>query len=426
MTSMIISRWGAEDGLILIHEEYMKFLKPWLVVSVAACLTACDLQDTKQAAAPAGPPPASVAVTTIETQDVPVVYEYVGQVAGSREVEIRARVTGIIQERLYEEGSEVKAGTVLFRIEPYPFEVKLAEAEADLARARAQLKQANREYQRIKPLVRKKLVSQNQLDDAESQQDLSRAAVKLAQAKVKSASIDLSYTQVKAPISGVVGRAMKMEGGLAEVGSNSLLTAMAQTNPVYVNFGVAEQEQLRLKSEIAKGALMLPKTGFLVDLATAEGERLDHSGNLDFQDYKVDATTGNFAMRATIPNDDGLLAPGQFVRVRLLGATRPQAVVLPQRAVLDSPDGKFVYTVGSTEQGMKIALKRLVDVGEWVDLKGEAEAKSWIIRSGLKAGDEVVVDGAARIFFPGMPINPAPSGAEAAPPGAADATATAQ
>lgn len=353
--------------------------------------------------ATAGPPPASVIVQTMEPQDVAVSYEYVGQVAGSREVEVRARVTGVIEKRLYKEGSMVKAGEPLFLIESQVYEVGLAQAEAEQASAKAQLKKANREVRRIRPLIKRNLVSDNQVDDADSELDLARAQLKLAQAKVKSARIDLEYTNVKAPISGVVGRALKMEGGLAQAGSDSLLATMAQLDPAYVNFGVGEQERLIRQRALISGSLVLPESGWAVSLDDSQGRPLNMNGQLDFEDYKVDQQSGNFAMRATVANPDRLLAPGQFVRVILNGATRPAAMVVPQRAVMDNPEGKFVYVATPNEQGGTVAMPRPVQVGDWVTIKGY-NPKGWVIEGGLNKGDEVVIDGMARIFFPGMPI----------------------
>lgn len=359
--------------------------------------------------APAGPPPAAVVVQSVTPQDVTVNYEYVGQVAGSREVEVRARVTGIVEQRLYKEGSRVEAGTELFRIEPSTYEVQLAQAEAELASARASLTQADREYKRVKPLLKRKLVSDNQVDDAASELDLARAGVKLAEARVKSARINLDYTRVTAPIGGVVGRALIMEGGLADTNGSSLLTTMAQLDPVYVNFGVGEQERLERQRSLADGSLTLPESGWEVRLSDSQGRDLDMTGSLDFEDYKVDSRSGNFAMRATVANPHGLLAPGQFVRVHLGGGVRPAAVVVPQRAVLDSPQGKFVYVAIQNEQGATIAMNKPVEVGEWVTMPNDKNPNGWIIKSGLEAGDKVVVDGMARIFFPGMPIQATPA-----------------
>jgi membrane fusion protein (multidrug efflux system) len=217
-----------------------------------------------------------------------------------------------------------------------------------------------------------------------------------------------------APISGAIGRALKVEGALANAASDSLLTTMAQIDPIHVNFAITENERNSAQSEIAAGTLKLPAGGYVVKLKTAEGQSLKPVGKLNFTDYKADANTGTYAARAEFPNADGALAPGQFVRVVLTGAKRPAAIVVPQRAVLDGPMGKYVYLVGKGKDGKPAAEQRPVVPGEWVALEGK-EHNGWVIREGIKAGDQVIIDGTARIFFPGQAIMPmTPAEAEAA------------
>jgi membrane fusion protein (multidrug efflux system) len=339
---------------------------------------------------------------------VDVDFEYVGQVAGSREVEVRAQVTGIVKQRLYREGSRVAAGQVLFKIDPATFQAQVNVAEADLAQAQARERQAKRELDRFQQLGQRKVVSPKEVDDAGSGYDLAQAAVQSAQARLATARIELAYTDVKAPIAGAAGRALKVEGSLANAQGDSLLTTIAQTDPIDVNFGVAEADQRARKAERAAGTLVLPKDGFTVRLRSSDGASLGPVGTIDFEDYKADLATGSFALRARFPNADGSLAPGQFVKVVLVGARRPSAIAIPQRAVLDAPAGKFVYVVGAGKSG-SVAEPRPVEVGEWVHLSG-GEKDGWVIRKGLNAGDKVIVDGTARIFFPFAPVNPSPLG----------------
>lgn len=368
----------------------------------------------------AGPPPVAVSIMEVVAQDIPVHFEYVGQIAGSKEVEIRSRISGIIEERLYEEGTNVASGQMLFKIDPAQFSAQLAQSKAALASAHAQttsaeaqLNKAKRELKRITPLAKKKLVSPSDLDNASSDVEIANAQVLIAMASVQQAkanlttsSINLDYTLVRSPIDGIAGRALKTQGSLTEAGSNSLMTSVVQVDPAYANFGVAETEHLRMRSDIAKGRLILPKNGFNVDLLSSEGELLRSNGKLDFQDYKVNNTTGNFAMRATIKNSDHGLSPGQFVRVRLTGAKRPAAFAIPQRAVLDGPGGKYVYAVGEGKDGGNVAVKKPVVAGEWVEMGGELK-NGWLIKDGLNAGDKVIIDGSARIFFPGQAVQEA-------------------
>jgi membrane fusion protein (multidrug efflux system) len=388
----------------------------WLSAMVLAlALAGCGKEDGKQANG--GMPPPAVKVIEVAPREVPVRFEYVGQVAGSREIEVRARVTGIVEKRLYEEGQRIKEGQVMYRLDAAPYRARVAAAEAQLDQAKAQLAQADREYARIKPLADAEAASRRESDDALSQRDLARAAVKSAEAQVQTARIDLGYTDVRAPLGGLAGRALKVEGSLAVAGSDSLMTTLAQIDPAYVNFGVGEAEYLRTRDEIARGLLRLDNAGFVVKIRTSDGMEFPRTGRLGFEDYKADTSTGAFALRATFENRDGKLSPGQFVRVALSGATRPDALAVPQRAVLDSPNGKFVYVIAEAD-GKLLAQPRPVKLGEWAQLDGALE-NAWVIREGLQPGERIIVDGMARIFVPGSPVQidngQAPAAAPAAP-----------
>ncbi len=391
----------------------------YLLSPVIALLTACDQltadKDTQQP-----PAPAPVAVTTMlaEPEDIPVRFEYIGQLSGSLEVEVRSRITGIIEQRHYQEGSEVKAGQLLFTLDAAQYQAEYQQALATLNSAKAgkvtadaQLRQAQRELKRVTPLAKKKMVSQSQQDDAisavdiaKAQQAVAEAAIGQAEANLQSARINLDYTRIKAPVAGTAGRALQNRGALVQAGSNSLLTTLVQTDPIHVNFGVPENEQLRIRKELNHGSLRLPSKGFIVDLVDETGNSMGQDGSVDFQDYKVDNSTGNFAMRGILNNGNANLSPGQFVRVHLKGAEKTNAIALPQRAVLDGPSGKYVYIVAKSENNSTIAEQRAVTLGEWVDL-GENRKNFWIVHSGLESGDEVIIDGVARIFFPGMPVS---------------------
>ena len=354
-------------------------------------------------------PPAAVTYKVVAMREVSVEREFVGQTNGSREVEIRARVNGIVEKRLYEEGTVVRAGQPLFRLDASTFAAIVAQAEAGVATAEANMKLAERDHVRLKPLVEAKAISQKEWDTAASNLDVTRAQVKQAQAQLQSARVDLGYTDIRAPISGVVGRALKVEGALANATGDSLLATLAQTDPMHVNFSIADGDRTGNQNEVAAGTLRLPKGGYVVKLKSSEGQWMKPVGKLDFNDYKADINTGAYAARAIFPNADGSLSPGQFVRVVLTGATRPDAIAVPQRAVLDGPTGKYVYVVGKDKDGKPVAEPHPVVPGEWVTLDGKDTGKDtngWIIRQGLKAGDQVVVDGMARIFFPGQSLQP--------------------
>jgi membrane fusion protein (multidrug efflux system) len=267
--------------------------------ALALLLSACGDKAGAPGAGNGGMPPASVKVIEVAAREVPVHFDYVGQVAGSRDIEVHARVNGIVEKRLYEEGQRIREGQVMYRLDAAPYRARVAAADAQLDQAKAQLAQAEREYARIKPLADAEAASRKDADDAQSQRDLARAAVKAAEAQLQTARIDLGYTDVRAPLGGVAGRALKVEGSLAVAGMDSLLTTLAQTDPAYVNFGVGEAEYLRTRDEIASGSLKLDPAGFLVKITGSDGAEFPRSGRLGFEDYKADTSTGSFALRAT-------------------------------------------------------------------------------------------------------------------------------
>jgi membrane fusion protein (multidrug efflux system) len=343
-------------------------------------------------APPGPPPPPAVSTITVEPRDLPVTYEYVGQTAGFREVEVRARVTGILLKRHYREGAPVKEGQSLFLIDPAPFQVALERSEADLAVAEARLAQARRDTARLAPAFEAKAVAQKDYDDAVSAERIAAAEVQAARARVAEARLNLEYTRVEAPISGVSGRAAVSEGTLVS-GPAVLLTTVTQIDPMYVIFGIPDQERMAIQEEAESGRLKLPPHGrFQVGLTLADGRAYPHMGHLDFTDVRVNPQTGTSEARAQVPNPEGRLRAGEFVRVVLHGALRPQAVLVPQRAVLEGPAGKFVYVVNAEGK----AEPRPVQVGPW---NGDA----WLIRQGLAAGERVIVDGVMRIR-PGAPV----------------------
>jgi membrane fusion protein (multidrug efflux system) len=336
----------------------------------------------------------------VHPRSFPVAFEYVGQTLGSKNVEVRARVTGIVEKRLFQEGSFVKAGQTLFVIDPKPYAAQVEQADADLARAQAQKAQADREAARLKPLAERKAIGQKEADDAASNADLAAAAVKAAQAKLDELKLNWGYTRVVAPISGLTSRAQVSEGSLATT-NQTLLTTISQTNPIWVAFTISENEQLRLNRAVTSGQLEVPKdNAYEVTVKLSDGSAFPRKGKINFADTRVNPTTGTYEMRAEIPNADAALKPGQFVRVVLRGAQRKDAIAVPQTAVLDGPQGKFVYVTAKDKDGKDIAQPRPVTVGDWVDANG---GNLWVIEQGLKPGDVVIVDGVAKLM-PGAPI----------------------
>src|SRR5690242_19482269 len=334
-----------------------------LGVMAALVLAGCGQSQSKTAFA--GFPPAEVSVVSVAPRSFPVAFEYVGQTAGSKDVEVRARVTGIIERRLYAEGSPVKAGQPLFVIDPKPYAAQFAQAEADLARAQAQKAQADRERARLAPLAERKATGQKEADDAAANADFAAAAVKSAQAKLAEINLNLGYTKVLAPISGLSSRAQKSEGSLATQ-NETLLTTISQIDPIWIVFNVSENEQLRLNRAVTNGQLTLPRdNAYDVTVKLSDGSTFPKQGKINFADTRVNPTTGTYEMRAEIPNADGALKPGQFVRVILRGASRVDVLAVPQVAVLDGPQGKFVYVAGKKD-GKDVAMPRPVVVGDWV------------------------------------------------------------
>lgn len=370
-----------------------------LLLLTAAMLSACTPSEGQEKGGKGhggpggGMPPAEVNAMTVELRPVPVSFEYVGQTAGSREVEVRARVTGILLARNFKEGGRVEKGQSLFTIDPAPFQAALLRAEADVAAAEARLDQASRNAARFKPLYAEKAVSQKEYDDAVSAEAINGADLKAARARLTEARLSLSYTKVESPVAGIAGKAQRSDGSLVS-GPDVLLTSVTQIDPIWVNFGIPDNDAARLQREVEAGRIALPKGGFEVQLRLSDGSMFSKSGRLNFSDVRVNPSTGTREARAELPNPNGgALRPGQFVRVILKGGVIPNAVTVPQRAVLESPQGgKFVYVVDEKSS----AAQRPVEAGEW-------SGESWIITSGLKAGEKVITDGLMKLG-PGAPV----------------------
>jgi membrane fusion protein (multidrug efflux system) len=382
-------------------------LLPLLALGVV--VAACDSSSGNQAGhggPGGGMPAAAVSTMTVHPKTVLAPFEYTGQTAGSREVEVRARVRGILLSRNFTEGARVQKGQSLYAIDSAPFQAALAKAEADLAAVQARLDQARRNAARLRPLYAEKAVSQKEHDDAVSAETIGEADVKAARARLQEARLDLQYTRVEAPVAGIAGRSLPSEGTLVS-GPEVLLTRITQVDPIWVNFGIPDADRLRMRRDAEAGRLVLPRDGrFEVRVQLADGQVYERTGWLTYSDVRVSGQTGTSEARAVLPNPEGKLSPGQFVRVTLSGATRPEAVLVPQRAVLEGPQGKFVYVVDEKSS----AQSRPVQLGEWA-------GSDWIITGGLKAGDRVIIDGVMRIG-PGAPVqatdvNAAPAAAAA-------------
>lgn len=353
-----------------------------LALAAAHSLTACNKGDAQQGAAAQAAVPASV--IQVALREVPVAFEAVGRTEGSREVQVRARAAGILEQQLYSEGDAVKAGAPLFRIERAPFEIDLQQQRAALAQEVARNELAQRDLERAKDLVAKRFVSQQSLDQAATTLAQSNAAVEMARARVRQSELNLSYTAVDAPISGVTGRALQSIGSLLAPNSDaSLLTTLTRTDPIWVRFALSDAEFARLRAREAKR----PE----VKLVLADGTPYPLTGKLNFAGSTVDPSLGTVQMRAEFANPQLQILPGQYVRATVVAGNQ-QAITVPQSAVLQNESGRFVWLVGPDGK----ALARSIRAGGWA-------GKDWVVLEGLKAGDSVIVDNLSRLR-PGTPV----------------------
>lgn len=371
------------------------------VLGLASC---DDSGGGDQAGAQSAPPP-RVTAQVVTLQDVPISQEYAGRTQGAREVQVRARVSGILLKRTYEEGQTVEQGDLLFRIDPQPFEVKLQSAEARLQQARATLTQAERNWTRVRDLWESRTISARTRDDAQAELDLARAAVAGAEADVRAARIDLGYTSVEAPVSGVTSLEDLPEGSLVGTDpDNSLLTTITQLEPIHVVFAYPEAEQIALRGLIESGQATQSQTGgrLPVDIIVGDGAVHPHEGWVDFTASGVDPDTGTIQARAIVPNPDHRLLPGQFVRVRVKGLTRNNVAVVPDKALMQGPQGPFVYVVDENDKAQVRPVKTagLVDAGR-------------IIESGLSDNDRVITEGVIKVR-PDTPVTVAEAPRESA------------
>jgi membrane fusion protein (multidrug efflux system) len=358
-------------------------------LGAALFLAACS----KSAPPAAAPPPPEVRVVVVSTQPIANAIELPGRLQAIRISEVRARVDGIIQRRLYTEGTDVRAGQPLFAIDARPMRAQANAVAAALARAEATAANAEQDVTRYKGLVAQQALSQQEYDAAIARLRTAQADVAQRRAEVASARLNLGYTTVTAPIDGRAGRAEVTEGALVSGAQGTLLTRIEQLDPIYVNFSQSSSAVLDLRKQLnANPASKVAKVP--VHIVLEDGTPYRMVGYLDFFDMSIDEETGTAALRAQIPNPQRALLPGQFVRVRVDAGVRPNGLRLPQRAVTLTPNGGTVMVVGA---------KNMVEVRP-VKL-GVLEADSWVIESGLTPGERVVVDGLQKVA-PGSPVKP--------------------
>lgn len=347
---------------------------------------------TSQAQAPAAPPP-SVEITTLTAREVPLSYTYSGRIAAFREVQVRAQVGGILKERTYVEGAQVKAGDVLFRVDPTTYEAEVAKAQAQLQTAEAQLAQASRDKIRAVELFSRQVGSQKARDDALSAVELAEAGVAAAKAQLQSAQINLDYATVRAPIDGITSLDVVPEGSLVGVGTaDSLLTTITQLDPVYVNFSFTDANAAEIRRIADAQKNPDPAQKLTASLRFGDGREYDRTGEIDFTSASIDTQTGTIRSRAIFANPDLYLIPGQFVQVTISGMSLASAIVVPEIAVMQGPQGKFVYTVND----QSVAAMAPVTLGQSVE-------GGWIVTDGLKSGDQIVTSGVIKVR-PGAPV----------------------
>lgn len=361
-------------------------------------LAGCNPQSAAQGGKPGGaPPPAEVGVVTVTPQGVGLATELPGRLEATRVAQVRARVAGILQKRLFREGSDVKAGQVLFQIDAAPYRAAYESAQAVLARAKANLIQTTAQVDRFTPLLQANAISRQDYDNAVAAQKLAEADVQAGKAAVETARINLGYATVTAPISGRIGRALVTEGALVGQGEATQLALVQQIDPMYVNFTQSATDLLRLRKAVESGDFKRAGAdGTSIRIALEDGSVYKLAGKLLFSDLSVDPTSGQIMLRAEIPNPQGLLLPGLYVRVRLEQARAEAGIVVPQQSVQRGSTGDSVMVVGADG---KVA-PRKVTVGRSID-------GQWVVLDGLKAGEMVMADGFQKLRGD-APVKPVP------------------
>ena len=390
-------------------------------LSSALLLAACGDSAEKSGAAGAPPPAPPVGVVTVQLGDVGLLTELPGRLEPSRVAQVRARAAGIVQKRVFREGSDVKAGQSLFVIDAAPYAAALQSAEAALARSEANLTQAAALAKRYEPLVAANAVSRQEYANAVAGHKQAEADVAVGKAAVQTARINLNYANVTAPIAGRIGRALVTEGALVGQGEATALAVVQQINPMYVNFTQSAADVMKLRNALAGGQFKQAsgEEAASVRVVLEDGSAHPQAGRLLFSDLTVDPTTGQILLRAEVPNPDGDLLPGLYVRVQLEQAQASNSFALPQQAVTRGAQGDTVLVVGSDGKVERRTVKL-----------GSSKGAQWVVLDGLKAGEQVMVDGFQKLQMmpPGAPVKPVPwkaDGAEAVAAAAPSASAPA-
>jgi membrane fusion protein (multidrug efflux system) len=378
-------------------------------LAITAVLGACGRDKDKAAAPPPGAQgPVQVGVITLAAQPVTLTRELPGRTSALRVAEVRARVNGIVQTRLFTEGADVRQGQVLFVIDPAPYQAALDSAQAQVARAEASVGSAKSLADRYATLIQSNAISRQEYEDAASRLKIAQADVAAARAAAKTARSNLDYTSVTAPIAGRIGRAEVTEGAYVQQAAATLMATVQQLDRIYVDVTVSSADHARMRRAIETGELQTTEGQAKVGLALEDGRAYAEVGTLQFADVSVDPSTGSIALRAIFPNPRGELLPGMFVRARIEEGTNPRAILVAQKAVSRDQGGKPTALVVGKDR--KAELRQLVT--------DRSIGDAWLVTSGLAAGDQVIVEGLQRVR-PGVAVNPVPA-APAAPaaPGA--------
>jgi membrane fusion protein, multidrug efflux system len=357
-------------------------LRLCIAVMVSACLAITAVTGCAQKKELPSARPPEVTVLTVTPRDTPVSFEYVAQTQSSQQVNINARVNGFLDKRVYTEGAIVKAGQVLFLMDKKPFQAQVDGAAAALARQKAALETARLNLERTKPLTAQNALSQKDLDDASGSFESTAAAVEQAKSQLETAQLNLSYCTISSPVNGITGAAQQQDGTYINA-QNSLLTTVAVLSPIWVNFSISENEMKSYRDQVAAGKIRPPRDqNYTIEIVHFDGSIFPHAGRITYADPSYNAKTGTFMIRASVLNPTGILRPNQYVRARIKGAVRPNAILVPQQAVQQGAKGHFVWVI--TREGK--ATYRPVVVGDW-------HGDDWFITEGLREGDQVVVNG---------------------------------
>ncbi len=377
--------------------SYSHFLMICVITSLG--LVACG---KKEEGAPQGAGMIMpVSVISVKSTSVPITAEAVAQTEGAKEVEIRPRVGGILLKRMYDEGSSVKAGQTMFLIDPVPYQIALQQAKALYAAQQARVEQATREESRLHGLLASQSISQREYDNATSDKATSVANLQQALANVREAELNLSYTNVTSPLTGVSGRFQFSEGALIAA-NTSLLTTVSQISPIWVRFSLSDSELKLL------GGHLTEKNVKEVSLVLPDGAEYKQKGVLNFSASQIDPKLGTQQLRATFENNDHQLLPGQFVRARITTGIRNGVFLIPQTSVLTGDQGKFVFVADKDKEGNIVAAIRPIKEGGW-------SGNDWVVLEGLKEGDQVIADNLIKVR-PGAPVSPHPFGTAPATP----------